>query len=88
MWKNIKTDNKNIIWEEEYKNSCWIKLEKFPEHYKINCGVYGEMYYSVYCKIACHEKYNSMKQELQDFIDRDTTIDEKYKFYDYFMHKY
>ncbi|MDE6539183.1 MAG: hypothetical protein K2K66_03240 [Ruminococcus sp.] len=34
------------------------------------------------------EIYNSMKQELQDFIDRDTTADEEYEFYNYFTNKY
>ena len=32
--------------------------------------------------------YKAMKQELADFIDRNTTEDEEYDFYDYFTNKY
>ena len=89
MWENINIDNEeNIIKDEVYKNSCRITLEKYPEHYEITCGVYGAMVHTVYCRNACHETYDAMKQELQDFIDRDTTEDEEYEFYDYFIRKY
>lgn len=58
MWKNIITYNENIIRDEEYKNSCRITLEKFPEHYEITCGVYGVMVHTVYCGNDCHETYD------------------------------
>lgn len=89
MWENINIDNKeNIIKDEVYKNSCRITLEKYPNRYEITCGVYGAMVHTVYCGKNCLETYDSMKQELQNFIDRDTAEDEEYEFYDYFIRKY
>ena len=89
MWENINIDNEeNIIKDEVYKNSCRITLEKYPNRYEITCGVYGAMVHTVYCRKNCMETYDEMKQELQDFIDRDTTEDEEYEFYDYFIKKY
>lgn len=93
MWENLNTEDfcENghiIIKDEEYKNSCRITLEKYPEHYEITCGVYGAMVHTVYCRKNCQATYDSMKKELQDFIDRNTTADEEYEFYDYFIKKY
>ncbi|MDE6102693.1 MAG: hypothetical protein K2F73_06940 [Ruminococcus sp.] len=90
MWENINIDNEknNILKDEVYKNSCRITLEKYPQRYEITCGIYGAMVHTVYCGSNCQEIYNSMKQELQDFIDLNTTADEEYEFYNYFTNKY
>ncbi|MDE5557081.1 MAG: hypothetical protein K2J32_05215 [Ruminococcus sp.] len=88
MWENFDTTNENIIKNEVYQDSCQITLEKYPEHYEITGGVYGAFVHTVYCGKNYMEIYNSMKQELQDFIDRDTTADEEYEFYYYFTNKY
>ena len=34
------------------------------------------------------QTYNAMKEELAEFIDRETTVEEEMAFYDYFTNKY
>lgn len=94
MWESLDTEgscgsgNGIIIKDEEYKNSCRITLEKCSGHHEITCGVYGAMVHTVYCGDNCQEIYDSMKTELQEFIDKNTTPNEEYEFYDYFTNKY
>lgn len=94
MWENIfvegsvGSENGLILEDEVYADSCRITLEKCPKHYAITCGVYGAMVHTAYCGENYKEIYNSMKKELQEFIDRDTTADEEYQFYLYFANKY
>ena len=96
MWNKLafkpgKTGSKNgtILQDEEYKQSCRITLEKCPQYYTITCGVYGAMVHTAFCDEGNHiAVYEAMKQELADFIDRNTTEDEEYDFYDYFTSKY
>ena len=65
------------LWDEEVK------------YYAITCGVYGAMVHTAFCGENDHiAVYEAMKQELADFIDRNTTEDEEYDFYDYFTSKY
>ena len=60
-----------------------------PQYYAITCGVYGAMVHTAFCDEGNHiAVYEAMKQELADFIDRNTTEDEEYDFYDYFTSTY
>ena len=78
-----------IILDEEYKGSCRITLEQCPKYSAITCGVYGAMVHTAFC---FHKEapviFEEMKKELADFIDKKTTVDEEYRFYDYFTSKY
>ena len=94
MWKNIYvegvtgSENGLILRDEEYADSCRITLEKCPKYFAITCGVYGAMAHTVFCDFENYENvYNAMKNELQDFIDRDTTEDEELQFYEDFTSK-
>ena len=96
MWSKLAfkpgetgSENGTILMDEEYKESCRITLEKCPKYYAITCGVYGAMVHTAFCDEDDHiAVYEAMKQELADFIDRNTTEDEEYDFYDYFTNKY
>lgn len=96
MWKKLAfkpgetgSENGTVLMDEEYKESCRITLEKCPQYYAITCGVYGAMVHTAFCGEDDHiAVYESMKQELADFIDRNTTEDEEYDFYVYFTSKY
>ena len=75
--------------DEEYGESCRITLEKCKNYYAITCGVYGAMVHTVFCNMQnADSTYESMKKELQSFIDRDTTEDEECEFYEAFVSKY
>ena len=75
--------------DEEYKNACRITLEKCDEYYAITCGVYGSMVHTTFTDFSHYQAlYEEMKQDLQKFIDSDTTEEEELDFYDYFCHKY
>ena len=91
MWKNLYcpgergSENGVVLQDEEYKESCRITLEKCPRYYAITCGVYGAMFHTVFPGEADYQQtYNAMKEELAEFIDRETTVEEEMAFYDYF----
>lgn len=95
MWDNLHIANKIgseggiIIKDEEYKNSCRITLEKCPRYYAITCGVYGAMAHTAFCNSDDYKRiYDEMKNDLQEFIDRDSTSVQEMDFYDYFTRKY
>lgn len=96
MWINLPfnpgekgSENGTILKDEEYKRSCRITLEKCPCYYGITCGVYGSMVHTAFAGESDYEaKYEAMKRELSDFIDRDMNEDEAIDFYEYFTMKY
>ncbi len=96
MWNKLSfadgekgSENGLIICDEEYKCSCRITLEKCPKYYAITCGVYGAMVHTSFCSEEDSlVKYEAMKKELADFIDKDTTEDEEYDFFAAFSLKY
>lgn len=94
MWKNIYEEGAVgsggglILEDEEYAGACRITAEKCPDWYEITCGVYGAMVHTAFCGENYKETYEAMKQELQAFIDRDTTPEEEYQFYIDFTRKY
>ncbi len=78
-----------VLADEEYKNACRITLEKCEKYFTITCGIYGSMVHTAFADFENYQSlYNDMKQELQKFIDTDTTEDEELDFYDYFCNKF
>lgn len=98
MWKRIDSgvtigqvgsENGVIVEDEEYKESCRITLEKCEKYYAITCGIYGAMAHTAFCdENNSKQLYNAMKEELQVFIDKHTTMDEELEFYESFTRKY
>lgn len=95
MWEKLNTEgttgseNGEILADEEYKNSCRITLEKCEKWYAITCGVYGAMAHTAFSDFNNYqEKYDAMKKDLQDFIDKDTSFEEELAFYHEFTTKY
>lgn len=95
MWKNIYvpgsigSEGGIVLADEEYKGACRITLEKCEKYCAITCGVYGAMVHTAFANFDCGEKkYSEMKQELQRFIDTDTTPDEESAFYSEFTNKF
>ena len=95
MWENlyvagtVGSENGEILSDEEYKNTCRITLEKCKEYYAITCGIYGGMVHTAFSDVKhCQEMYEAMKKDLQEFVDKDMTIDEEFAFYDKFTAKY
>ena len=85
----IGSEGGEIITDEEYKNLCHITLEKCIDRYAITCGIYGAMVHTAFCDSENpYEKYEAMKKELADFIDRDTSESEEYEFYQRFTAKF
>lgn len=67
-----------IMSDEGYHKSCRITLEKCERYYAITCGVYGCMAHTIFSDHEHYQaKYDAMKKELQEFIDRETTYKEK-----------
>ena len=94
MWENIYVEGTVgsegglILDDEEYAHSCRITVEKCLDCFTITCGVYGSMVHTVFCGENYKEIYDAMKKELQEFIDRDLTADERYKFYEDFTSRF
>lgn len=95
MWKNLYVDgstgveNGVIMKDEEYKNLCRITLENCSGYFAITCGIYGEMFGTMFCNAGNFQRiYEEMKQELQNFFDKDSSENEKIAFYRYFKSKF
>ena len=95
MWEDLHTtgtmgsENGTILLDEEYKKACRITLEKCERYYAITCGIYGGMVHTAFADNDHYrEKYEAMKKELQDFIDKTTSAAEEVAFYDAFAAKY
>ena len=95
MWKNlylpgqIGSEKGEILLDEEYNGVCRITLEKCSKYYAITCGVYGAMVHTAFAADSQYQEiYDAMKNELQGFIDKDTTYDEELAFYEEFTSKY
>ena len=96
MWKKLEfangekgSENGIIIRDEEYKSSCRITLEKCSKYYAITCGVYGAMVHTTFCdEKDSNIMFETMKKELAEFVEKETTEDEEIAFYCYFTSKY
>ena len=95
MWDNLYEEGATgseggvVLSDEEYGGACRITLEKCEKYHAVTCGVYGSMVHTAFFdESEAREKYESMKNELQDFIDKDLDDDARYEFYDYFTRKY
>ncbi len=62
-----------IILDEEYNCASRITLERggVTAPYSITCGIYGLLVHTIFadCEAEAIEKYNSVKKELQVFMD-------------------
>ena len=88
------------ILEDCYRKSLQKALELKCESIAfplISTGVYGfpkdkaygcMMHTAFYDKSHSQEVFDNMKNDLQEFIDKDTTADEEYIFYEEFTSKY
>lgn len=95
MWNSVLISGQTgsedgiIIADEEYKNACRITLEKCERYYAITCGVYGEMVHTAFTDSEHYKNmYDNMKQDLQEFLDKDTSVSEAEEFYERFTEKY
>lgn len=78
-----------ILMDEEYSGGCRITLEKCERHYAITCGVYGAMVHTTFAgEDDYQKKYDSMKIDLQEFLDKKTTEEDEEEFYESFTYKY
>lgn len=82
------SENGIIEKDEEFNDLARITLEKCEEYYAITCGADG-MVHTVFCnKYKKDTIYENMKKDLQEFSLKETTEDEKIKFYEEFTSKY
>lgn len=101
MWKKLDTigttgSEEGIIQnDEEYDNSARITLETCSRYgndvYAITCGVYGSMVHTTFStKDSILAMYESMKSELQKFVDKMDEMSEEdiQTFYDSFTTRY
>lgn len=94
IWKDIYqplttgSEGGVILKDEEYENKCRVTLEKCKPYYAITCGVYGTMVHTVFCNENAKDMYEQIKTELQEFLDRNPSEEERYAFFDYFTLKF
>lgn len=95
MWEKLSTIGSNgsengvIVADEEYNGKCRITLEKCKKYYAITCGVYGSMVHTAFSDGCDYQQiYEAMKKDLQEFVDKDTSYDEKLAFCNEFTTKY
>ena len=97
MWKQLTenlgqtgSEGGRILKDEEYREQCRITLERCKAYDAITCGVYGDMVHTAFADPAqAPVKYEAMKKELQDFIDRNIEdMEERSEFYEAFMDRY
>lgn len=90
--KNINTigpEQGIIIKDEEFNKCCRITIEKCEKYYAITCGIYGFMVHTAFVDEKNYiTKYNDMKLELQEFLDKETSEKEYDNFCKEFTNKY
>ena len=76
MWTRLHTlgtigcENRTIVADEEYKQSCRITMERCQRGYAITCGVYGDMVHTAFAEDAnCWKTYHAIRNDLQTFVD-------------------
>ena len=79
-----------IIKDEEILSASRITLEDCGGRFEITCGVYGAFVHTAFAadREEALAKYNEMKSELTEFMERETTPDEELGFYEHFADKY
>ena len=78
-----------ILRDAEYAQSCRITLERCEQYDAVTCGIYGAMAHTAFADPANSlQMYLAMQQELQAFLERDTSPDEELAFYEQFCMKY
>ena len=79
-----------VLEDEEYGGVCRITRERCEKYDAVTCGVYGDMVHTAFAHFDKSEAlYDSMKRELQEFIDHWTDdIGKRSEFYKYFTNKY
>lgn len=85
------TEGGVVLRDEEYDQSCRATLERCQDNYVVTCGIYGSMVHTAFFGEEDYEaRYEEMKRDLQQFIDRvDGMADkERYDFYATFCDKY
>lgn len=78
-----------VLKDEIYTKGCRVTLEKCPTYYAITCGVFGAFCHTTFC--SEHQSltlYKQIKNELQAFMDKETTMEEEIAFYKMFSKKY
>lgn len=96
MWMLLNTigaqgsESGIILLDEEANLGARITtLEQCKDYYAITVGIYGSMVHTLFCdKESCHVQYQKMKQDIQDFLEKDTTEAEDIEFYKYFTDLY
>ena len=79
-----------VIKDEEILSASRITLEDCGDSFEITCGVYGAFVHTAFAadREEALAKYNEMKSELTEFMERETTPDEELEFYEHFANKY
>lgn len=79
-----------IIKDEEILSASRITLEDCGDRFEITCGVYGAFVHTAFAadREEAFAKYADMKNELTEFMERDTAPGEELEFYRHFADKY
>jgi hypothetical protein len=95
MWKDgdllgkIGSEGGHVLKDEIYEKGCRVTLEVNQSCYAITCGVFGAFCHTIFCgKDASEALYLQVKNELQTFMDTETTLEEEMAFYKNFSEKY
>ena len=75
-----------VILRDEEAGGCRITLERLPDRFAITCGIAGAFVHTAFC--GSESVYDSMKQEISAFCERETTPEQEYQFYEEFAMRY
>ena len=93
-WEPLETIGESgseggVILRDEASENCRITLEQCPDYFAVPCGIAGSFVHTAFCGPADHDAvYNSMKQEISAFCERDTSPEEAAAFYRQFAEQY
>ena len=78
-----------VLKDEICTKGCRVTLEKCPTYYAITCGVFGTFCHTTFCSEQENlALYEQIKDELQAFMDKETTMGAEIAFYKMFSEKY
>jgi hypothetical protein len=90
-WESLDTigttgSEGGVIVRDEVTECCRITLEQLPDRFAVTCGIAGAFVHTAFC--GSESVYDSMKQEISAFCERDTTPEQEFQFYEEFAMKY
>ena len=89
---NVGSENGEIVRDEEHEKGARLTLEKNGDvaPYAITSGVYGCFFHTTFLSTEKegNKEFNTMKDEIDEFFNKDTSREEEYEWIAKFVERH